>query len=331
MSDDGNGYLGIDVGGTTIKYGVCKGDGTIVSRQSIPTEALMDPEAVIRHGLEFADAALIRSKSKITKLAAVGLAVPGVLDTTSWCLREVVNLSHWTNRPLLEILNDETQLPSAVINDANAAALAEHQHRRLHQQSLALITLGTGIGCGLAIGDQELTGDHGCAGEIGHLTIDFSTNAPMCNCGQRGHLEAYAGAPAVIERAKEAFNSCAPNSIPSEFRENHFDPLSLATAAEEGYSEPRRVILETATYLGQAIGILGQVIDPEVVLLGGAMTFGGKDSEIGQSFLNAVRRVVKNTTLQQIGGQMKIDYASLGNTAGIIGAALVAKQKGRES
>ena len=112
-----------------------------------------------------------------------------MLDTQTWSLKEVVNLPHWIDRPLLEIVQQETNVPSAVINDANAAALAEHKHRQLNTQTLALVTLGTGIGCGLAIGEQDLSGDHGCAGELGHVTVDSSHDASRCNCGKRGHLK----------------------------------------------------------------------------------------------------------------------------------------------
>lgn len=325
------GYLGIDVGGTTVKFGICQSDGTVISQKSTPTDILGEPESVIRHGLEFAEKTVKQVDTHITDLAGIGLAVPGVLDTSQWCLREVVNLPHWTNRPLLKILEDESRLCSAVINDANAAALAEHQHRGLQSQSLALITLGTGIGCGLAIGGNGLTGDHGCAGEIGHVTIDFSENAAICTCGRKGHLEAYAGAPAVIARAKATLKSSDPGSFPPSLLDADLSPRTLAEAADQGFAAPRRIIIETATYIGRAIGILGQIIDPKVVLLGGAMTFGGKDKPIGRDFLEAIRETVKDTTLQQIGSQITIDFASLGNTAGIIGAALVAKQKGLES
>lgn len=323
-------YLGIDVGGTAIKFGMCHHDGSVISSTSVPTEALLEPEAVIKCGMQFAQSTLGESSDKSSKLAGIGLAVPGVLDTAHWCLREVVNLPHWTDRPLLKILENETQLPSAVINDANAAALAEHQHRGLQHESLALITLGTGIGCGLAIGGKGISGDHGCAGEIGHLTVDFNENSAPCNCGKNGHLEAYAGAPAVIKRALSAIEADDGDSFPLGLLDINLDPRRLAEAADQGYAGPRKVIIETATYLGKAIGILGQVIDPAVVLLGGAMTFGGKTKPIGKDFLEAVKKSVTETTLQQIGSQITIEYSSLGNTAGIIGAAIAARQKGRE-
>ncbi len=320
-------YLGIDVGGTTIKFGLCDSHGAIRSKTSMPTDLLPEPRSVIQHGLEFALSALGASET----LESVGLAVPGVLDTSSWSLKEVVNLPHWTNRPLLELLENESQRPSAIINDANAAALAEHHLRGLTDKSLALITLGTGIGCGLAVGGKGLSGDHGCAGEIGHLAINFSADANLCNCGRRGHLEAYAGAPAVIERAKKALECLDAQEIPSILRRTHLDPRDLSRAAEDGFQPAREIIIETGTYLGQAIGILGQVIDPAVVLLGGAMTFGGEAKSTGRDFLTSVKRSMADTTLQQVGSQMIIEYASLGNTAGVTGAALVALQKGRKS
>lgn len=324
-------YLGIDVGGTTIKYGVCKNNGEIVARSSCPTESLVQPENVIRWGLRFASESISEIGENPKKLSGVGLAVPGVLDTSSWCLREVVNLPDWINRPLLELLQTETGLNCAVINDANAAALAEHNHRHLQGKSLALITLGTGIGCGLTIAEQELGGDHGCAGEVGHLTIDFTETAPICNCGRRGCLEAFAGAPAVVERAKNAFAKGDPETIPAILRKGDFDTRDLLEAAEQGSSTAQQVITDTGIYVGRAIGILGQVIDPAVVLLGGAMTFGGSLNQIGKCFLESIKKTVRESTLDQVGSQMTIDFASLGNTAGITGAALTAIRRGRES
>ena len=95
--------------------------------------------------------------------------------------------------------------------------------------------------------------------------------------------------------------------------------------AESGDSVCQQIVTETAQYIGRAIGMVGQVIDPAVVLLGGAMTFGGSSSKIGKQFIESVRETVKQTTLVQVGGNIQIEFATLGNDAGMIGAGMVAK------
>jgi glucokinase len=241
--------------------------------------------------------------------------VPGVLDCHEFVLREVVNLPGWLDVPLLEILSRVSDLPSAVVNDANSAAFAEHTLRGLGDESLALITLGTGIGCGLVLAGNPYGGDHGCAGELGHIAIDFGPDALQCTCGSRGHLETYAGAAGVMQRYRAA--TVGTN--------RDLTPLEIARAAEHGDPVSLQVLHDTARYVGQAVGMIGQVIDPEVVLLGGAMNFGGPQSSAGQAFLETLRETVRATTLAQVGGNLKIEFASLGNQAGLLGAAMVVK------
>jgi glucokinase len=258
------------------------------------------------------------------------MAVPGVLDTREHCLREVVNLPGWINQPLLKILSEQCQLPAAVVNDANSAAYAEHSIRGLQQASLALVTLGTGIGCGVVIQGEPYSGDHGCAGELGHLAIRFGEDALPCTCGSRGHLESYAGAAGVIARLRKELARLDPSRIPEILLQEELTPKEIAAAAEQGFEPCCRVIEETAELVGQAVGMLGQLIDPAVVLLGGAMTFGGAETKMGSRFLKSVRETVRATTLVQVGGNVVIEFASLGNDAGLLGAAMVAKQVGQK-
>ena len=135
----------------------------------------------------------------------------------------------------------------------------------------------------------------------------------------------------MVERAKSAFAKGDPETIPATLRKGDFDTRDLLEAAEQGSSTAQQVITDTGIYVGRAIGILGQVIDPAVVLLGGAMTFGGSLNQIGNCFLESIKKTVRESTLDQVGSQMTIDFASLGNTAGITGAALTAIRRGRES
>ncbi|EMI16735.1 glucokinase [Rhodopirellula maiorica SM1] len=280
----------------------------IVATERTATCTLKTPEKVFQHAMEFAAG---------HPIAGVGLAVPGVLDSRLYELREVVNLDGWLGVPLRDQLAEASGLPSMVVNDANAAAYAEHASRLLGVQSLALITLGTGVGCGMVVVGNPHGGDHGCAGELGHIAVDFSDDALPCTCGSRGHLETYAGAGGVIARMVQLSGE-DPDGL---------TPRRIADRAEAGDAICQKVISDTACYVGRAIGMLGQVADPAVVLLGGAMTFGGLETETGRRFLADVQKSVKETTLVQVGGNMKIEFATLGNQAGMIGAAMVARDQ----
>ena len=318
-------FLGIDVGGTDVKLGLVDRNGNLIDRFRTSTAELGGPERVFAYAMSYADkqlskqGQLAKQGADTHEIAAVGLAVPGVLDRETFCLREVVNLPEgWKDVPLQSLLECVTGLPSVVVNDANAAALAEHDHRQLGDRSLALVTLGTGIGCGVITSGSPYGGDHGSAGELGHIAIDFSTTALPCTCGSHGHLESYAGAAGVVSRAELAAAAIGRTSPPT--------PKKIAIAAEQGDSLCIEVIDQTARYVGQAVGLLCQVLDPEVVLIGGAMTFGGHDSPIGRRFLGRIQETVKATTLQQVGGNVLVDFASLGNDAGKLGAASLARR-----
>ncbi|WP_246112635.1 ROK family protein [Allorhodopirellula solitaria] len=318
-------HLGIDVGGTNVKLGLVDDAGQILAQTSTPTRPLGTPEAVFACAMQFAGEQL-RLRGGSDELAGVGLAVPGVLDTTAMALREVVNLPGWLDQPLLELLSEAAGVPAMVVNDANAAALAEHARRGLGPHSLALVTLGTGIGCGLVVGGYPHGGDHGCAGELGHIAVRFDDQALPCTCGSRGHLEAYAGSGGVVARLRSAFESTADAEIPQGLAADSVTPREIAAHAADGDAICLGVIDETAHFVGAAIGMLAQVVDPAVVLLGGAMTFGGPDSVTGIRFIEHIRKTVRDTTLEQVGQNLIVDFASLGNDAGILGAALVARQ-----
>ncbi len=319
-------FLGIDVGGTNIKVGLVDGQGNVQAKAIHSTPTLGTPQRVVSYAVEFATGQLASLGRSPSDLAAVGMAVPGVLDTEEYRLREVVNLPGWLHEPLREILSTTSGLPSAVVNDANSAAYAEHAVRGLQRQSLALVTLGTGVGCGVVVKGRPYGGDHGCAGELGHIAIRFGRDALPCTCGSRGHLESYAGASGVIARLRKQLADLDPAVVPEILKGDELSPKDIADAAEHGFEPCCRVIQETAQLVGQAVGMLGQVIDPAVVLLGGAMTFGGPKTGIGEFFLQTVRDSVRESTLVQVGGNVIIDFASLGNDAGMLGAAMVAKQ-----
>ncbi len=213
-------------------------------------------------------------------------------------------------------------------NDANAAAYGEFwvgSGRAL--RSMVMFTLGTGIGCGVVVDDLVLRGEHSHGAECGHIIIDYRPDAPACSCGQLGHLEAFCSAKGVVRRVHEALTAGRASSLQKLAASEPITPLAVARAAEAGDALARELVMETARYLGVGVVNLMHTIDPNGVVLGGAMTFGGHDTELGRSFLGTVRDEVRQRAFPVLAEKTVIDFAALGGDAGFIGAAGVARQE----
>ena len=166
---------------------------------------------------------------------------------------------------------------------------------------MVLLTLGTGIGGGIIVGDTLIEGEHSCGSECGHILVNPADDAPMDSLGKRGSLESYANATAVVERTLAALRSGAASSLAKrQAAGEEITPRLVAEAAEKGDELARKVIMETAYWLAIGIVTLVHTIDPDAVVLGGAMTFGGNDSEIGRDFLQRIRDEVRPRLLEPL-------------------------------
>ena len=280
-------FAGIDLGGTNIKVGVVDDLGRPLCRLSIPTEAEKGPETPPAGWPKPCSRPWERPAWNAAAVARVGLGSPGTMDIPSGRLIKPVNLKGWDDFPLRDRVAGHCGLPVTFANDANAAAYGEFwvgSGRDFH--SMVLFTLGTGIGCGIIVGDLAIDGENSHGGECGHIIIDCSPGARLCGCGQRGHLEAYASATAVIQRTSEALDAGRPSSLRA-LREHcrNLTPKLLAHEAENGDPLSLEIIAETARYLAVGIVTVMHTIDPNGVLLGGAMTFGGSQTKLGRQFL----------------------------------------------
>jgi glucokinase len=191
---------------------------------------------------------------------------------------------------------------------------------------MVLFTLGTGIGCGIIIGDMWVGGEHSHGGECGHIVIDFDEDARMCGCGKRGHFEAYASATAVIKRTEEALAAGRASSLSARIAAGEeLSPKLVAIEAEQGDALSLEIVLDTARYIGIGTVNLMHTIDPNGVLLGGAMTFGGNETALGRRFLERVKEEVRRRAFPLLAERTVIEFASLGGDAGYIGAAGMAR------
>jgi glucokinase len=268
----------------------------------------------------------------IDEIARIGLGSPGTMDVPAGMLLQPHNLPGWYDFPIRERLSAHAGLPVTFANDANAAAYGEFwvgSGREL--SSMVLFTLGTGVGCGIVIGDLVIEGEHSHGAECGHIIIDSRDDARVCPCGQAGHLEAYASATAVIRRAEEALAAGRTSSASSRIaRGEELTPKLLAEEAERGDAFSLEIILDTARYLGIGAVTLLHTIDPMGVVIGGAMTFGQEASPLGRQFLERVREEVRRRAFPVIVRHLHLSYAKLGNDAGYIGAAGMARLEHRK-
>ena len=320
-------FLGIDVGGTNTKLGVVDNAGRVAGKFHLETEEQRGPVDAVARIKKAADALLARLSLNSGDLAAVGLATPGTQDLKTGTLLHPHNLPHWFDFPIRQAVADAFGLPVAYANDANAAAYGEFwvgSGREFH--SIVLLTLGTGVGGGIIIGELNVEGEHSHGSECGHIIVDNSPQARMCGCGQPGHLEAYCSATALIQRAQEELDRGTATSLLSRLQAGEeLSGLMIAQEAAGGDGLAMKLIDELATWLGLGIVSLIHCVDPGAVILGGAMNFGGHAAPLGRRFLARVRSVVKERAFPTLAKETVIDFATLGGDAGFIGAAGIAR------
>jgi glucokinase len=321
-------FVGVDVGGTSIKLGVVDDEGKTIGRTSVPTESEAGPDAALARAAHAARALLQQLGVSADEVAAVGLGSPGTMDIPRGLLRHPVNLPGWDNFPIRDRLGDLLHKPVSFANDANAAAYGEFWvggGREYH--SIVMLTLGTGVGGGIIIGDLSIDGENSHGSECGHTIIDYHPSARLCSCERRGHLEAYASATSVVKRTEEALHE---TKRPSTLRDRiakgeELTTLLLAHEAEAGDALSLELIMDTAMYIGVAAVSLMHTIDPGAVILGGAMNFGGHESPLGTKFIERVRQEVRERAFPTLVDRTVVDFAHLGGHAGYIGAAGIAR------
>jgi len=310
-------FVGLDLGGTTMKAGVVDDNGQKLSTETLPTE----PEKGQEHGLErmceTIRLAIERASLRLDQVATIGVATPGTMDIPAGMILDPPNLKPWRNVPVRQYVQDKFKVPTAFQNDANAAAYGEFwigAGKEVH--SMVLFTLGTGVGGGIIVGDLVLEGEHSHGAELGHMKIEM-TNPRQCGCGRWGCLEAYASATAVVKRTHDALAGYSGRSSLNDLlhKQQDITAKDIFDAAAAGDALAERIVEETAYYLAIAAMNMMHTIDPNMVVFGGGMI------AAGESFLERIRWHVKRLAFPVPAAKTQIRYASLGSDAGFIGAA----------
>lgn len=315
-------YVGIDVGGSSIKGGVVDDSGRPLSSVSLETEAHKGQD----HGLGRMAETVVRSvqsaRLEMAHIAAIGVATPGTMDIPAGIMIEPPNLKPWKNVPVRQFIQDRFQKPTAFQNDANAAAFGEYwigAGKDAH--SMVLFTLGTGIGGGIIIDHKVIEGEHSHGAEIGHTRIEL-TNPRVCGCGGKGCLEAYASALSVVKRAVEALARDSGASALHQVARNksELSARDIFVAAAAGDKLADLIVEDTAFYLAVGATNMMHVIDPDMIVYAGGMT------AAGDSFLERIKRHVRQLALPVPAARTEVRFAILGGDAGFIGAAGCARQ-----
>jgi glucokinase len=317
--------LAIDIGGTKILAAVVSSEGDIISQEYCLTLADEGVEAVINRLLTTANNTLDKANIDISRLEGLGIAMAGALNTKRGIVTASPNLPGWHNVPLKDILTEKLGIDTYLINDANAAAVAEYLFGAGRGASnMIYITVSTGIGGGIIIKGKLYSGVNGCAGEIGHMTID--ANGPKCKCGNRGCLEVLASGTAVareaITRVRRGERSQLGELVGGKLED--IDARIVGIAANKGDPLACEIIAKAGSYLGVGMVNLVNIFNPERIIVGGGM------SHLGDMLLEPARQVVRERAFQLSAQTVNIVPSQLGDNAGVIGAAMFVFQSVNE-
>lgn len=316
-------YIGVDIGGTNIKAGVVDEEGHILAESDRPTGADRPQDEVFPDIVAAAKAAILASGAPRSTIHAAGIGTPGSVDSETGVVLCNYNLG-WRDFAVGPMLSSALGLPVRLENDANAAALGEVVAGSAKGASSAMIiTLGTGVGSGLVIDGKIWKGWNGAGGEFGHMVI--AHGGRPCTCGRRGCFEAYASATGLIAMTREAIEA-HPNSPLAELarQEGAVGGHTAFEAAEAGDPAAAHVVEEYVDYLACGLANLINGLQPEVISIGGGV---GKQ---GERLLAPLRRRVEAETFgehREGQRQTRLVSCTLGYRAGLIGAALAARQQ----
>lgn len=314
-------FVGIDIGGTTIKMAFIDQFGEIVTKWEIATNCENEGQEITPDICKAIFNKVAELNEPKEKLSGIGVGSPGFINIDTGFIFKSVNIG-WTDFPLKDRLEVETGLPVVVDNDANLAALGEMWRGAGNgAKNLLAVTLGTGVGGGIIANGQILHGVNGMAGEIGHITSLAKGGAP-CNCGKTGCLETIASATGVARMATEKVKGHQASTLATIYdRQKSLTAKDVFDQAIAGDKLAIEVVDEMSFHLGLAIANLANATNPEKIVIGGGV------SKAGDFLIKNITKHFKAYALPRIAAGAEITVATLGNDAGVIGAVWLIKQK----
>lgn len=302
--------FGVDIGGTTVKIGLFDREGCVLDKWEIPTVKDNEGASILP---DVAQSLLDKMKEKGIErddLVGIGVGAPGAVDRDGNLVSGAVNLG-WKSFNIPEVLSAYIDVPVKAANDANAAAFGEMwQGGGKGYTNMVAVTLGTGVGGGIIVDGNILTGASGGGGEIGHIHIN-DDEAESCGCGKKGCLEQYASATGIVRLAKRRLEK---DDTPSVLREDAVSAKTVFDAVKAGDRIAIEIAEEFGTYLGKGLANVANVVNPEIFVIGGGV------SKAGEILLTFVEPVFQKYAFRAC-RNVEFALAKLGNDAGIYGAA----------
>ncbi len=318
--------IGIDLGGTDIKAGLLATDGKLSCRTVVSTRVDEGANAIaariaqtIQQVIDQVDKETHQSEDYKKEIIGIGLGAPGLIIAGSGIIHFSPNFPGWTDIPLLQYVSDELadlDIPLYIDNDVNVMVLGElHHGAGVGYENVVGLTIGTGVGGGVVINRKVYHGSWNTAGELGHTVVQ--PNGRKCGCGNRGCLEAYAGAKHIVERTQQQIIEGRKTCLNPE----GLTPKQIAEAANDGDQLAKDIFAETGNYIGVALTSIAHILNPQIAIIGGGIAAAGENILFQHIREEFTRRAM------DIPGEMEIVPAKLGNDAGLVGAAMLASNQ----
>ena len=312
-------YAGIDIGGTNIKFGIFDNKGGVLYKEHKPTMSEKGPQALLHLIANIGERLLYHAAEEEFDIGYIGVGSPGAVNSeTGVVVGPCPNIEGWTGTGIGEFLNERLNVPIFVDNDVNSMALAEYKFGAAQgRKNVVCLTVGTGIGGAFLYNGKIMHGSNFTGGELGHMTINFE--GPQCACGNYGCLEAYCSSKNILLSVKKKLNGTLTpifKDVLSDDIEN-LTIKKLFTAHKKGDEIALEVISDTAKYLGIGLAGIVNLLNPEIVVVGGGITDGGGN------FVELVSKELRKRAFSSATEKLQVVKASLGNDAGFIGAGLL--------
>lgn len=302
--------FGVDIGGTTVKLGLFNREGSLLEKWEIPTVKENNGTRILPDVAESILAKMREKGIEEKDLAGIGVGAPGAIDSKGTLIGGAVNIG-WGVFNIPEVLGAYVNVPIKAANDANAAAFGEMwQGGGKGCSNMVAVTLGTGVGGGIIVGGNIVTGAVGAGGEIGHIHIE-DNETESCNCKNKGCLEQYASATGIVRLAKKRLEK---DDRPSSLREGEVSAKTVFDAVKAGDEVAREIAEQFGEYLGKGLAAVAAVVNPEMFVIGGGV------SKAGEILLEYIRPSFEKYVFAPC-RDTKFALATLGNDAGIYGAA----------
>ena len=301
--------FGIDLGGTTVKIAYFDENGTMLDKWEIPTVTYDEGSHILPDIAASVKGYLEKNNINPAAILGIGIGVPGPVDGCG-VVNKCINLG-WGVFNIADTLSQMTGFPVKAGNDANVAALGEYwKGGGKGCKNMVFVTLGTGVGGGIIIEGRLLHGSHGSGAEIGHMVLNPQETI-VCNCGKRGCVEQYCSATGIVRLAKLRLDrDDAPSSLRSL---EEITCRDIFDAGKAGDQVALEILEQYFDYMGQFLGNICSVVDPEVVVIGGGV------SKAGDILLKGIEPYFKKYVFHAA-STVQFNLASLGNAAGSYGA-----------